>query len=87
MSEMSYEQALARLKTVVEQLERGSLDLEESLRLFEEGMNLSRRCDEKLREVEERVKVLVEREDGDARRLERGDLNLEFVTREQLEEN
>lgn len=85
MADMSYEQSLARLKTVVDQLERGSLDLEESLRLFEEGMDLSRGCDDKLREVEERVQVLVERSQ-DSRPAERGDLELEFVTQEQLEE-
>lgn len=44
---------------MVEQLERGSLPLEDSLRLFEEGMDLSRLCDGQLAAVEERVKVLV----------------------------
>lgn len=59
--DLSYEQAVARLKEVVEKLEQGSLDLEESLRLFEEGISLSRTCDEKLTVVEARVKVLVEK--------------------------
>ncbi len=60
-TDLSYEQAVARLKEVVEKLEQGSLDLEESLRLFEEGIVLSRTCDEKLRGVEARVQVLVEK--------------------------
>ena len=60
-TDLSYEQAVARLKEVVEKLEQGSLDLEESLRLFEEGIVLSRTCDEKLRVVEARVQVLVEK--------------------------
>lgn len=60
-ADLSYEQAVARLKEVVEKLEQGSLDLEESLRLFEEGISLSRTCDEKLRVVEARVQVLVEK--------------------------
>jgi exodeoxyribonuclease VII small subunit len=55
----SYESNLARLRQVVEQLERGSLSLDESLRLFEEGMALSQLCDGQLAAVEERVKVLV----------------------------
>lgn len=59
--DLSYEQAVARLKELVEKLEQGSLDLEESLRLFEEGISLSRTCDEKLRVVEARVKVLTEK--------------------------
>ncbi|GMU57813.1 MAG: hypothetical protein AMXMBFR33_69590 [Candidatus Xenobia bacterium] len=63
-SDLSYEQAVARLKEVVEKLEQGSLDLEESLRLFEEGVSLSRLCDEKLRVVEARVQVLVEKSAG-----------------------
>ena len=58
-SEPSYESNLQRLRHVVEQLERGSLPLEDSLKLFEEGMELSRLCDGQLAAVEERVKVLV----------------------------
>lgn len=55
----AYEDNLSRLRQVVEQLERGSLSLEGSLQLFEEGMELSRLCDGQLAAVEERVKVLV----------------------------
>lgn len=58
-SDSSYESNLARLRHVVDQLERGSLPLEDSLKLFEEGMELSRLCDDQLAAVEERVKVLV----------------------------
>lgn len=73
----NYEQALTRLKTVVEQLERGSLGLEESLTLFEEGMSLSRICDEKLTEVEARVRVLVGLGENPSTR---NDLDMEFVS-------
>lgn len=59
----TYEQAIARLKEVVDRLEQGNLDLEESLRLFEEGVSLSRLCEEKLRVVEARVQVLVEKQE------------------------
>jgi exodeoxyribonuclease VII small subunit len=58
-SAQPYEDNLARLRLVVEQLERGSLSLDDSLKLFEEGMELSRLCDGQLATVEERVKVLV----------------------------
>lgn len=54
-----YEANLSRLRHVVEQLEKGALSLEDSLKLFEEGMALSRLCDGQLAAVEERVKVLV----------------------------
>jgi len=43
---------------VVDQLEGGNLGLEESLRLFEEGMALSRRCEDRLHAVEEQVRLL-----------------------------
>lgn len=55
----SYESNLERLRQVVERLEKGSLSLEHSLELFEEGMKLSESCDKQLAFVEERVKVLV----------------------------
>ena len=72
----TYEEALERLRTVVEKLERGTLPLEESLSLFEEGMQLSELCDQKLREVETRVQVLIgERAPQQVRK----DLDLEFV--------
>lgn len=76
--EFTYEQALNRLRTVVEQLERGSLDLEKSLSLFEEGMSLSRLCDTKLQEVEARVRVLVDQSEREQLTAERGDLDLEM---------
>lgn len=62
MSEVAnpnYEENLTRLQQVVERLERDALGLEESLSLFEEGMALVEHCDGQLRQVEERVKVLV----------------------------
>ena len=59
--EPSYEESVERLRQVVDLLEGGNLGLEESLKLFEEGMGLSRRCEERLRLVEEQVRVLMER--------------------------
>jgi exodeoxyribonuclease VII small subunit len=59
-TELSYEQALDQLKTVVDQLERGSLGIEQSLELFEQGISLTRVCDHKLQSVEERIRFLVE---------------------------
>ncbi len=57
-AEPSYEESLERLRTVVDQMESGNLGLEESLRLFEEGMSLSRRCEDRLRAVEDQVRLL-----------------------------
>jgi len=51
-NEESFEQSLGRLEKIVERLEQGDVALEESLRLYEEGVALSRRCAEKLQQVE-----------------------------------
>jgi exodeoxyribonuclease VII small subunit len=59
-NEPSYEASLERLRQVVDQLEGGNLGLEESLRLFEEGMTLSRRCEDRLKIVEDQVRALVD---------------------------
>ncbi len=56
----SFEQALERLETIVEELEAGSLTLEESLARYEEGVRLSRRLTQSLDQAEKRIERLVE---------------------------
>lgn len=55
---MDFEKKLKRLEEIVQKMEKGDLALEESLKLFEEGVKLSRECHQKLTEAESRVKVL-----------------------------
>lgn len=55
----SFEQALAELEQIVQRLEKGELPLEESLKLYEEGIRLSRLCHGKLEEAEGRIEVLL----------------------------
>jgi len=55
----SYESNFNRLQQLVDELEKDGLGLEESLRLFEEGVRLADRCDQQLSVVEQRVQVLV----------------------------
>ncbi|MDI3281076.1 MAG: exodeoxyribonuclease VII small subunit [Bacillota bacterium] len=62
--QMDFEEALRRLEEIVETMESGELPLEEALRLFEEGMELSRLCTRRLDEVEARIEVLWQGEDG-----------------------
>jgi len=63
----SFEKRIERLEAIVEQLEEGEAPLEESLLLFEEGIQLARACQEQLEEAKERVQVLLEAaEDGTA---------------------
>lgn len=56
-----FEQKLTALEAVVEKLERGDLSLDESVRLFEEGVKLSNACKKELETAEGRIQVLVER--------------------------
>jgi len=60
----NFEERLAQLETVVERLERGELALDESVRLFEEGMRLSQACKQELEQAEGRIQVLVDGKDG-----------------------
>ncbi len=60
----SFEEQLAALEKVVERLERGELPLDESVRLFEEGMRLSESCKEQLESAEGKIQVLVDRGKG-----------------------
>jgi exodeoxyribonuclease VII small subunit len=59
-----FEKHLTQLETVVERLEKGDLTLDESVRLFEEGMKLSQACKEELEQAEGRIQVLVETKGG-----------------------
>jgi len=60
----SFEEKLTSLESVVERLERGELSLDESVRLFEEGVALSNACKTELEAAESRIQVLVEPESG-----------------------
>jgi exodeoxyribonuclease VII small subunit len=59
-----FEKHLTQLESVVERLERGDLSLDESVRLFEEGMKLSQACKKELEQAEGRIQVLVEGKSG-----------------------
>lgn len=65
--EMKFEESLRRLEEIVDQLEGGDLSLDDSLKLFEEGMALSKACAEKLNRAEERVQKLIKDEEGEFR--------------------
>jgi exodeoxyribonuclease VII small subunit len=64
---VKFEEALARLEAIVAELERGELPLEDSMRVFEEGIKLSRVCLKMLEEAERKVEVLVKDKDGKKR--------------------
>jgi exodeoxyribonuclease VII small subunit len=60
----SFEESLKKLESIVEQLEKGDLALEDSLKLFEEGVNLSAACKQELEAAEGKVQMLVKQRDG-----------------------
>lgn len=55
LDEMSFEDAIRELETVVTQLDRGDVALEDSIKLYERGAALKARCEAKLKEAEEKV--------------------------------
>ena len=62
--EKSFEASLNELERIVKKLEDGDMPLEESLKLFEDGVRLSRECRERLTNAERRIEVLMKESDG-----------------------
>lgn len=60
----TFESALEQLQASVKKLESGELNLEQSLKAFEEGVRLSRVCQEQLSAAEQRVEILMQTTDG-----------------------
>ena len=64
MPKEKFEDALSKLEKIVSRLEEGEIPLEESLKLFEEGIRLSRFCNQKLDEAEKKVEILLKGKNG-----------------------
>lgn len=60
----SFEQAIDKLEEIVALLESGDVPLEQAIELFQEGMQLSRLCGQKLEQVERKIEILMEEEGG-----------------------
>jgi exodeoxyribonuclease VII small subunit len=61
----SFEAALKQLEEIVQRLEKGELPLEESLKLYEDGVRLSRLCHAKLEEAEGKIEMLMKNARGE----------------------
>lgn len=61
---LTFEQSLERLNEIVQALETGDLPLNESLKLFEEGVKLSRECSKELNDAKGKLEMLVKSSDG-----------------------
>ena len=60
MGEIKFEKAIQRLETIVDDLEKGELDIDKSLEIFEEGIKMSRVCSKKLNEAEAKIEDIPE---------------------------
>ncbi len=79
MPEVKFEEALERLNEIVENLESGDLSLDESLKVYEEGVKLIKLCTERLNEAQKKIEILVKEE---------GKLTSKpFITEEQRKES
>ena len=57
--ENSFEKNLQKLELIVEKLESGEIGLEESVKLYEEGMKIKKICDNKLKDIEMQIKKIM----------------------------
>ena len=65
MKEKNFEQVMEELEKTVKDLEEGNLDLETSIKKFEEGMKLSKKCTDILNEAEKKITILTEKENNE----------------------
>lgn len=65
MAVKTFEDSMNELETIVTQLEVGDITLDDSLKLFEEGIKLAKTCQDKLEEAEKKVKILVQSGNGE----------------------
>jgi len=64
MTDLKFEDCLTRLEQIVSQLEAGQLSLEDSLKVFEEGIGLARHCAKYLADAERRIELLAKDDTG-----------------------
>ncbi|MBT4898894.1 MAG: exodeoxyribonuclease VII small subunit [Nitrospina sp.] len=65
MGQIKFEKAMQRLEQIVDDLEKGELDIDKSLEIFEEGIKMSRVCSKKLNEAEAKIEKLTQNQKGE----------------------
>ena len=63
-NEVSFEDKMKRLEEIAVELEKGDLDLDTSVTKFEEGMKISKECNEMLEKAEKKITMLIKGENG-----------------------
>ena len=64
MKEENFEEMMKKLEEISKELEVGNLSLDESVKKFEEGMEISKKCSEVLNQAEKRISILVEKDNN-----------------------
>ena len=64
MKNLSYEESIKELEQIVKELENGELTLDDSIKKFEKGMELSKHCSELLENAEKTITLLIEKDDN-----------------------
>jgi len=59
MEEINFEEAMKKLEQITDELEKGDLSLDESVKKFEEGIKLSKECNKILEDSEKRINILI----------------------------
>lgn len=62
MKELKFEEAMQELETIANDLEKGDLSLEESVTKFEEGMKLSKQCNDMIEKAEKKITILLQKD-------------------------
>jgi len=65
LAKFDFEKAMAKLEEIVADLESGELSLDESIKAFEQGVDISKKCHVKLAETDTKIKQLIKTEDGE----------------------
>lgn len=63
MKEDSFEESMKNLESIVEELENGNLNLDESVKKFEDGMKIAKKCNNILENAEKKITILLEKND------------------------
>lgn len=59
MKEINFESSMENLEKIVQELEKGDLNLDDSIKKFEEGMKISKECNKFLEDAEKKISVLI----------------------------
>ena len=62
MEEMKFEEAMEELEKIATELEKGDLSLDESVKKFEEGIKLSKKCSDMIDEAEKKITILLQKD-------------------------